>query len=78
VLYVLAEVLRHLAILTQPVMPDSAGRMLDQLGVGATARDFAALDNARLQPGDTLPGPSPVFPRLVEAAEAVEVAEEGT
>ncbi|MEE9194684.1 MAG: methionine--tRNA ligase, partial [Alphaproteobacteria bacterium] len=33
VLYVLAEVIRHLAIILQPFMPDSCGRMLDQLAV---------------------------------------------
>ena len=34
ILYVTAEVTRRIAILVQPVMPDSAGRLLDQLGVG--------------------------------------------
>ncbi|MBT5047606.1 MAG: methionine--tRNA ligase, partial [Rhodospirillaceae bacterium] len=33
VLYVLAETIRHVAILLQPFMPDSCGRMLDQLSV---------------------------------------------
>jgi methionyl-tRNA synthetase len=68
VLYTLMEVLRHLAILMQPVVPDAAGRMLDQLAVPADARDFVHLDSAhRLVPGAELPKPAPVFPRYVAA-----------
>ena len=67
ILYVTAEVTRQIAILVQPVMPQSAGRLLDQLGVPPDARDFAALGPAgRLKPGGDLPAPSPVFPRHVE------------
>ncbi len=40
ILYVTAEVTRQIAILVQPVMPDSAGRLLDQLGVPADAREL--------------------------------------
>ncbi len=65
VLYVVAETLRHLAILTQPVMPGAMSRMLDQLGVAADKRDFAALPEA-LAPATTLPKPEGIFPRYVE------------
>jgi methionyl-tRNA synthetase len=65
VLYVLAEVIRHLGILTQPVMPESSNRILDQLAV--TDRDFAALATP-LVPGTELPAPQGVFPRHVEQA----------
>ena len=65
VLYVVAEAIRHLAILAQPVMPDSMSRMLDQLGVAADARSFAALDTP-LAAGTRLPPPAGVFPRYVE------------
>src|SRR5436190_11686891 len=41
--YVLAETLRHLGILTQPFVPGSAGKLLDQLAVPAGARSFADL-----------------------------------
>jgi methionyl-tRNA synthetase len=68
VLYVTAEVLRQVAILLQPVMPTSAGKLLDLLGVPETARTFAALGPAaRLKPGTALPSPQAVFPRFVEA-----------
>ncbi len=67
VLYVLAETIRHLAILIQPVMPDAAENMLDQLAVDADARSFANLDsNHALTAGKELPKPSPVFPRFVD------------
>ena len=67
VLYVLAETIRHLGILTQPVMPDASNRILDQLAVAEDARTFAHLgpDHA-LTPGVKLPAPQGVFPRYVE------------
>ena len=65
VLYTVAEVVRRLAILSQPVMPGSMGRMLDQLGVPNDARDFAALA-VPLAPDTALPKPQGVFPRYVE------------
>ncbi len=72
VLYVLAEVVRRLAILVQPFVPESAGRMLDQLAVAEGERDFAALaDGKTLASGTSLPPPEGVFPRfVVEAADA--------
>ncbi|MDX2144208.1 MAG: methionine--tRNA ligase [Rhodospirillaceae bacterium] len=64
VLYVMAEITRHLAILMQPFVPTSANRMLDQLGVAADARTFSHLGPAHaLKGGVTLPAPAPVFPR---------------
>ena len=67
VLYVVIETLRHLAVLTQPFMPASSGRMLDQLGVAEDARQLAALGpDGRLAPGTPLPKPAPLFPRFVE------------
>jgi methionyl-tRNA synthetase len=66
VLWVLAETIRRLAILTQPFMPDASAKLLDQLAIAADARDFAALDSA-LVAGTALPAPQGVFPRLVEA-----------
>ena len=71
VLYVTAEVVRQIAILAQPVMPDSAGKLLDSLGIpnDLEFRDFAAL-GTRLRSGTTLPAPVGVFPRYVEPKEA--------
>ncbi len=74
ILYVTAEVVRQVAILTQAVMPDSAARLLDLLGQGSDARSFAALGPAgRLRPGTAVPQPTGVFPRYVEPEDAKEV-----
>jgi methionyl-tRNA synthetase len=67
VLRVLADVLRVVSTVLQPVMPGSMARMLDQLGVPADARDLAALGTA-LAEGTVLPAPQGVFPRFVEEA----------
>jgi methionyl-tRNA synthetase len=68
VLYVLMEAIRHLAIVTQPVMPDSMSRLLDQLAVPADRRTFSDLGpGGALHPGTALPKPAGIFPRFVEA-----------
>ncbi len=67
VLYVTAEVLRQIAILAQPFMPASSGKLLDLLAVPDTERTFAFLDGKhRLAAGAKLPAPAAVFPRYVE------------
>ncbi len=67
VLYVTAEVLRQIAILALPFMPDSAGKLLDLLAVPQAKRTFAYLGGAhRVASGAKLPAPAPVFPRYVE------------
>ena len=68
VLYVLAEVIRNLAILAQPVVPQSAAKILDQLEQPEDARSFSALGpDGALKPGINMEKPEPVFPRFVEA-----------
>ena len=68
VLYVTAEVIRQVAILAQPVIPTSAGKLLDLLAVPADARSFDRLGAVgRLAAGAELPKPEGVFPRYVEA-----------
>ncbi len=67
VLYVTAEVIRQIAILAQPFIPDSAAKLLDLLAVPADERDFTRLDGShRLASGTSLPAPSAVFPRYVD------------
>lgn len=66
VLYVTAEVVRQIALLLQPFMPDSTAKLLDLVAAPADKRDFAALGEAgRLVPGTPLEAPTPVFPRYV-------------
>ncbi len=68
VLATLVQVIRILALAIQPVIPASAGKMLDQLGVGHGDRDFAVITSdwyERLASSDfRLAPPSPIFPRL--------------
>ena len=42
VLYVTSEVIRQIAILAQPVMPESSAKLLDSLDIPQAARDFRA------------------------------------
>lgn len=62
ILYTTLEVVRIAALLVQPVMPESAGKLLDLLGQDAEQRMFTAVGR-RLTPGLVLPAPSGVFPR---------------
>jgi methionyl-tRNA synthetase len=65
VLFVLAEVIRRIALMTQPVMPESSAKMLDQLAVPEDERRFATIaKKPALQPGTPLPKPQGVFPRI--------------
>jgi methionyl-tRNA synthetase len=70
VLYVLAETIRRLALVTQAFMPEASARILDQLAVPEEARTLASFEDiaAALQPGAALPPPSGVFPRFAEQA----------
>ncbi len=69
ILYVTAEVVRQVAILSSAVMPQATARLLDLLGQPADQRGFRALGpGGRLQAGTAIPAPTGVFPRYVEAA----------
>ena len=70
ILYVTGEVVRQVAILCQPAMPESSGKLLDLLAIPAGERNFAHLGTAhRLKAGTTLPAPSGVFPRWISPEE---------
>ncbi len=69
VLMTLFRCVRDLAIAVRCVVPASADRMLDQMGVPAEARNFAALDDAEwfndlAASGFVLGKPEGIFPRL--------------
>jgi methionyl-tRNA synthetase len=71
VLAVTADVVRQIAILTQPVMPQSSNRLLDLLSVPKNSRSFASLgEKGRLGHGWSLqvdiPSPVAIFPRYVD------------
>ena len=64
------------AIAILPIIPDSAAKLLDQMGIAADGRDFAAIEDqawydALRTSGYKVAQPVPLFPRLeLEEAEA--------
>ena len=69
VLYDLAESIRKIAIILQPIIPQSSSKILDQLAVAENKRSFQhLLPEFSLIPGTPLPPPQPVFPRFMEKA----------
>ena len=66
VLWVLCEVIRVVAILIQPVMPQAAARLLDQIAVPPSERAFSLLHGgASMAGGQGINKPEPIFPRYV-------------
>ncbi|MEM5500909.1 methionine--tRNA ligase [Ahrensia kielensis] len=65
VLYTVAETVRRIAIMCQPIMPESAGKLLDLVAVPDDQRNFSNIEDA-LVGGISLPKPEGVFPRYVE------------
>jgi len=66
VLAVLVETIRQAAILVQPVMPQSAAKILDQLGIADDDRGFDKIaGGGRIAAGVKIEKPEPVFPRYI-------------
>lgn len=77
VLQTLFMAIRDLAIAIQPVVPEKANALLDQIGIPAKERNFAALSDAEwftrlVDSGFTVGKPTPVFPRLELPEEATD------
>jgi methionyl-tRNA synthetase len=67
VLYVLCETIRCLGIIIQPVMPVSAGKILDQLKIAEAERGFEFLSSSYALKAETvIEQPVGVFPRLTD------------
>ncbi|MGH1377194.1 MAG: methionine--tRNA ligase [Alphaproteobacteria bacterium] len=67
VLYVLAEVIRCLAIIVQPVVPHCAPKILEQLKISDDQRMLANISSDYAISSDvTIEKPEGVFPRIVE------------
>lgn len=69
VLMTLFKAVRMLAIAIRPVVPASADRLLDQMGIAADARDYAALADDNwlenlIATGFQVGQPTAIFPRL--------------
>jgi len=74
VLLTLFLAVRDLAIAIRPIVPESADKLLDQIGIPMEERDFASLIDAswysrRVAEGTPLAQPIGVFPRLEMPAE---------
>ncbi len=66
ILYVTAEVIRQVAILIQPIVPNSAAKLLDQLKIPEDKRMFEHLgEDYRLESGVKIDKPDGVFPRYI-------------
>ncbi|RTK93345.1 MAG: methionine--tRNA ligase [Rickettsiales bacterium] len=65
ILYTILETMRYIGIMLQPFIPDSAEKILDQLGVNPHERSFSNLTKEfALQPSSPLKQPIPIFPRI--------------
>ncbi|GAA5225562.1 methionine--tRNA ligase [Paeniglutamicibacter antarcticus] len=63
VLYITLEVIRRVAILVQPVMPEAADALLKSLGMAdGSCREFVSF-GLPMVPGCPLPAPTPIFPK---------------
>ena len=74
VLATLYIAIRDLAVAIAPVIPASAGRLLDQMGIPQEERAFAAIEDKRsyerlAKSGFRLALPTPIFPRLEAPAD---------
>ena len=71
VLYVTAEVIRQIAILTQPVMPEASSKLLDMLGIPSDRARFRGF--GRRDPDQGRHGTARadrIFPRYIEPTAA--------
>jgi len=69
ILYTAAEALRIVTALAHPVLPDSTGKIWNQLGLGdITKFNLAELKWGQLPPGGKLGKIEPVFPRADKSA----------
>ena len=67
VLYVTAESIRQISILSQPIMPDSAAKLLNTLNIPINERGFEYLGCAhRITSKNSIEKPQGVFPRFIE------------
>lgn len=69
VLYVLVESLRRVAILLQPIMPDSSMSLLIQLGAKDASMQSLESFGSHLPPGTPIGKVEPVFPRIEREGE---------
>ena len=65
VLYVIMEALRYAAIVYQPLIPESANKILDQLSIPKHERSFCHLtESYSIKIGTSITKPEGIFPRF--------------
>lgn len=64
VIYKLLEYIRIIGILLQPIVPQSAKKILDQLKIPSEQRNWESLCNVQISSGSILPKPEPIFLRF--------------
>jgi methionyl-tRNA synthetase len=79
VLYTAADLLRTVAILLYPIVPESSRRLWNQLGCDGMVEDqrLDQLKWGELKPGTKVGKPEPIFPRLDKAATLARLDEFG-
>jgi methionyl-tRNA synthetase len=63
VLYNLAETCRVIAVLVWPMLPSTATRIFEQLGLPGAPDRMSGASWGGLAPGHTIGEPAPLFPR---------------
>tara|TARA_B100000886_G_scaffold255835_1_gene181210 strand:- start:37 stop:588 length:552 start_codon:yes stop_codon:yes gene_type:complete len=64
VLWILADNIRKIAILIQPFLPYASNKILDQLSIDFSERDFTYLGSKYFIKSNKIEKPKPIFPRL--------------
>ncbi|WP_455477557.1 methionine--tRNA ligase [Bartonella sp. B41] len=65
VLYIVVEILRQIAIMLLPFIPQSANKILDSLAIPEEDRLLHHIVDLKIQEGIKLPQPKPIFPRYL-------------
>ncbi len=69
VLYHLAESLRHIGVMLQPILLDASQSLFKQLGIPQALRRYETLSFGELREAEVVRKPSPLFPRLDQEKE---------
>lgn len=69
VMYHLAESLRHIGIMLQPVLFDATSKLFEQLNVAEDARTYDSLEFGYVDGYEVTNKPAPIFPRLDQKVE---------
>lgn len=69
----LLEVIRHIAIMLAPIMPQTAEEILNQIGARQEAREYSSLNKNGIVAGDNVADAKPLFIRVKEQEKLKEI-----